>query len=62
MYSKVKIIFLKINGQDASIYDGNEQVKKSAGNIVGKYSKGIEGYLKRHRIEAKVEYTIEDGS
>ena len=61
MKGLVKIKFIKIAGNDASLYDGNEQVKNSATKIVRKFSDGIEGYLKKHRIEAKVVFTIEDG-
>lgn len=62
MHGMIKLKFVKIAGKNASLYDGNEQVKKSASNIVRKYSDGIKGYLKKHRIDAEVECSIEDGS
>jgi hypothetical protein len=57
----IKLKFIKIAGNPASIYDGNKAVKTSASKVVGKYSDGIKGYLKRHSIDAEVTFTIEDG-
>lgn len=57
----ITLKFIKIAGNDESIYDGNKAVKDSASKVVRKYSDGIKRYLKRHSIDAEVVFTIEDG-